>query len=336
MDKRTSILTTKDLQIGYIVKQQPIAIHTDINLQLREGEMVCLIGPNGSGKSTLLRTLAGLQNQIAGDVSIFGKNIAQIANDQLACLRSLVLTTTFESGFLTVKDIVSMGRYPHSNWFGKIGSEDRKIIETAIAQAGLSGYENRLLANLSDGERQRAMIAKALAQEPPVIMLDEPTAHLDLPNRVLVMKLLQRLARETKTAIIISTHELDLALQSADSVWLMTKENTIYTGMPEELVLSGTIAKAFNSENVHFDSGSGTFVMHKNTDRSIPLNGNGIARDWTQRALERSGFSVQGGENGVTIVPQEKGYSWMVGEGDTAITFSTMESMIEYVKNNTL
>jgi len=333
MKGQNAILATAGLCIGYQVKKKPVAIHTDINLHLHEGEMVCLVGPNGGGKSTLLRTLAGLQDPIAGTVSICGRNIAGMPNYQLAQMRSLVLTTAFESGFLTVRDIVAMGRYPHSNWFGNLSNGDKAIIENAIGQSGLAGYEDRLLAKLSDGERQRAMIAKALAQEPPVILLDEPTAHLDLPNRVAVMKLLQKLAKETKTAVVISTHELDLALQSADSVWLMTKDNAIYTGMPEELALCGTIAKAFNSENVHFDSASGSFIMHKNTAETVALSGEGIAAVWTKRALERLGFLVVQGAGGVSVTQSADGFVWTVGNEGSKAQFCTMESMVSHLQN---
>ncbi|MEA4981743.1 MAG: ABC transporter ATP-binding protein, partial [Paludibacter sp.] len=192
-----NILQTSSLSIGYIQRKRPFLVQSCLDLSVRAGEMVCLIGPNGSGKSTLLRTLCGLQPAIAGQSFVNGMDIQNISNHERALLISLVLTDRIEVEHATVKAIIAMGRHPYSNWWGNTSEEDDAKVDEAIRLVHLEQKADSLLTELSDGERQRVMIAKAFVQDTPIIILDEPTAHLDLPNRVEIMLLLHKLAHET-------------------------------------------------------------------------------------------------------------------------------------------
>lgn len=245
------ILKADHLSIGFRRSgKRDLCLLENQDLEIYPGDVVCVLGPNGSGKSTLLRTLSGIQNALAGSVVIAGSSINSKQVRQTARLLSVVLTERIEVRNLTVYQLVSMGRYPYNNWVGRITKTDREIIERSLKQVRLEGFADRYLDELSDGEQQRCMIAKALTQDTPVIMLDEPTAHLDLPNRVAIMQLLQTLAKETGKCIIFSSHELDLALQTANILWLMRKGEPMRIGSPQQLVDAGAFESTFETDDV--------------------------------------------------------------------------------------
>ncbi|MEM8926713.1 MAG: ABC transporter ATP-binding protein [Bacteroidota bacterium] len=286
------ILYTQGLTIGYRTKQGVLELERDLSIKIHNGELVCLIGPNGCGKSTLMRTIAGLQKPLDGDTIISGVDVKKMKPHQYAQLLSLVLTDKINVGGMKVMDIVSIGRYPYTNYFAKLEPRDHEIIENALDSVHLNDYKDRFFHELSDGEKQRVLIAKALAQDTPLIMLDEPTAHLDLPNRVEIMNILKRLAKETNKAIFLSTHELDLALQTADTIWLMNRDAKMEIGTPEDLVLSGMFERVFKSNAFEFNKHSGSFkVVHPIKGR-VSLSGNDIHSIWARRALEREGYQV--------------------------------------------
>ena len=259
---------------------------------MQAGELVCLIGPNGSGKSTLLRTLTGLQKPLSGNTLIDGKEISKLKQREKALLISLVLTERVDIENATVYNIVSLGRHPHSNWWGNISTEEDRIIREAIEMVHLDHKMFHNINELSDGERQRAMIAKALAQDTPIIMLDEPTAHLDLPNRVEIMLLLHRLAHKTDKAILLSTHELDLALQAADRIWLLSSERGVEFGVPEDLVFNGSFNHVFESKSYYFNADNGNFSLNYPMTRKVWVSGHKTRMYWTLRALARAGYMV--------------------------------------------
>lgn len=284
------ILHADQLEIGYHESGLKTTLLGPKKLDIYRGELICLIGPNGSGKSTLIRTLCGMQPPLAGSVSIDGHPVRPHEIKKLAGLLSVVLTDKVNMGTFPVYNLVAIGRYPYTNWLGKLSQKDESIIERSLECVGMSKYASHPFSSLSDGEKQRVMIARALAQDTPLIILDEPTAHLDLPNRVEIIMLLRSLARKENKSILLSTHELDLALQSADRLWLMTGENALYSGTPEDLVLDGTFEKVFHKRSFDFDIGSGTFKIAYTKQKSIHIIGDSVRAFWTLRALERHGY----------------------------------------------
>jgi len=287
-----SILTTQNLTIGYSKKAKTDVIQSNLNLGLRAGELVCLIGPNGSGKSTLLRTLTGLQKPLSGKTLIDAREISKLKQREKALLISLVLTDRVDIENATVYNVVSIGRHPHSNWWGNVTDSEDAIIREAIEMVHLEHKMHTNINELSDGERQRVMIAKALAQDTPIIMLDEPTAHLDLPNRVEIMLLLHRLAHKTDKAILLSTHELDLALQAADRIWLISTDRGVECGVPEDLVFNGSFSTAFESKSYFFNADNGNFSMNYPMTKKVWVAGDKTRMYWTLRALARAGYMV--------------------------------------------
>ena len=247
-DTHNSILESLDLAIGYPHSGSlPLILARDLHLTIERGQVIGLLGPNGSGKSTLLRTLAGLQPVISGSVKVLGQIIRSNQVRQIARMLSVVLTDRIDVRNLTVYQLVSMGRYPYTDWLGRAGSDDHQRIKSAIEQVRLKGYSGRFFNELSDGEQQRALLAKALVQDTPLIILDEPTAHLDLPNRISIMRLLRNLADETGKSILFSTHDLDLAIHTADLLWLLQKGGVLLKGKPAELMAGDAFEDTFRT-----------------------------------------------------------------------------------------
>ena len=250
----------KNLIIGYPDNQ----VAGPISATLKEGELCCLLGSNGAGKSTLLRTLAAFQSPLSGDILINDEPLSEIPPRRLSTIIGIVLTDRIRTAGITVRDMVAMGRSPYTNFWGRLTDEDNRLVDEAIHMVGVEGFANRQISTLSDGERQKVMIAKALAQGTPIILLDEPTAFLDFPSKVEVMLLLQRLAHDMGKCIFLSTHDLDLALQTADRLWLMKKreangkwqmandETCFAVGTPHEL--ASQMSSFFPSQHLSFDT----------------------------------------------------------------------------------
>ncbi len=254
------VLTTKNLSIGYSSKKGNKEIAKNINIELQKGELVCLVGRNGIGKSTLLRTLSKMQPRLEGEILLENKNIDAYSRIDLAKIISLVLTERIPSSNLTVHELIALGRQPYTNWIGKLLQEDLDHINEAINQSHLTELINDRCDKLSDGQLQRAMICRALAQNTHLIILDEPTAHLDVQHKIETFRLLKKIAHELNRAILISTHEIQLATQIADTLWLMTDENII-SGKPSELIESDQINLLFDSNSIYFDKESNQFIM---------------------------------------------------------------------------
>ena len=237
----TDTIIVKDLAIGYNGRRSVKIVSKGINDTLYSGELTCLLGENGAGKSTLLRTLDGFQPPIEGQIRVMGKPLKDYRDKDLAKVISVVLTERTVLQNMTVAELAGMGRTPYTGFWGTLSNEDEKKVDEAIAMVGISALAGRHVQTLSDGERQKVMIAKALAQETPIIFLDEPTAFLDYPSKVEILRLLHRLSREQNKTIFISTHDLELALQIADRLWLMGKGRGVVTGPPDELTNNGTL-----------------------------------------------------------------------------------------------
>ncbi len=287
-----TILNLKNLTTGYRSKGSSSVVTSNINAELYRGELVCLIGPNGAGKSTLMRTISGSQKPLAGEVYLDGVDIYSIPPKKLAKNLSVVLTERVNAGMLSAYEVIALGRYPHTNWSGKLDAQDHRIIQEAVEMTGAQDLVERSLSELSDGERQKIMIARAFAQEPEIMILDEVTAFLDLPRRVEIMKLLRNMASESKKSILLSTHDMDLALRGSDRIWLLPKDGSLHIGSPEDLVLNGSFEAAFESEGINFDKQSGSFNIHNEYKKSVALEGDGHSFFWTERALLRNGICI--------------------------------------------
>lgn len=311
------LLKTQGLTLGYKNGGQSTVLFENLNLPLCSGELVCFMGPNGIGKSTLIRTLAGLQKPLAGEVSIAGKTDVAI-----------VLTDKISSLNMSVYDLVAFGRYPYLDWRIQLREEDRNIIDHAIALVHIKHLENKRLYELSDGQMQMALIARALAQETPILLLDEPTAHLDLNNRVEIMNILRRLCRTTHKAILIATHELDLALQTADLLWLATPEKTIHTGIPEDLVLDGSFDKIFQFKGFDLKTGKVDHETHRGI--SVQLHGEGFEALWTKNALERSGYEIEPTASiAIHLLHEENKLIWKLEKQNHATSYYSLKELLK-------
>ncbi|MBW8886165.1 MAG: ABC transporter ATP-binding protein [Fibrobacteres bacterium] len=332
------LLEAENLGIGYAVKGGSKTVAEGIRFHLEGGRFICLLGPNGAGKSTLLRTLAGIQPPLVGSVRIRGEDSRTLDAAKRATILGLVLTERLESVNLTVEELVALGRAPYTGWPGRLSQEDEGKVAWALKATGIVEHSGRKVSELSDGERQKAMIARVLAQETPVVLLDEPTAHLDLPNRVGIMRLLKNLAHDTGKVILLSTHELDLALQSADEVWLMETGGRMEMGAPEDLVLNGAFGACFGKSGFHFDAATGAFRFHKPEGEAIQVIGSGAGEVWTRRALERKGFRV--GESfdssrRIRVVEETAGcYRWLCEAGGRSSCHTSIESLITTLQRN--
>ena len=240
-----SLLAARDLIAGYGGRRGRTVLD-GVSVELAAGEMVAVLGPNGAGKSTLLRTLAGMLPALGGVLELEGDNMASLTPMRRARRIGVVLPEGVAPGMLRAFDLVALGRYPRTGWLGRIGRRDHEVIERTMRSVGAWHLAGRDVGALSDGERQRLMIARALAQEPRLLVLDEPTAYLDLPGRLDVMHLLARLAR-AGSGVLISTHDLDLALRTADRVWLIGAGGELSAGLPGELRRAGAFERAFDS-----------------------------------------------------------------------------------------
>ncbi len=329
-----AILTTHNLAIGY--KTSPKTFHniaSNISVSLQPGELVCLLGPNGVGKSTLLRTLSGMLPPLKGEVRLLGDDVYKLPPQELAKRLSLVLTEQVDVGMLSAYTLVTLGRYPHTDWWGKLTKQDQAIATWAIEAVGAAHLAQRNLSELSDGERQKIMIARALAQSSIAMLLDEPTAFLDLPRRVEIMQLLRQLVRDTKGAILLSTHDLNLALRLADQVWLLASNGNLYVGAPEDLVLSGAFADTFRSEGVEFNISSGEFSLQRVDRGKIHLVGQGLEAIWTTRALQRIGFHVTQHTTSsnifVEVISEPSSVFWRTTNGKAVFIYHSLYELVK-------
>jgi iron complex transport system ATP-binding protein len=252
----------RHLSIGYKQKNNASIVAGNLSATLCGGELTCLIGANGVGKSTLMRTLAAFQPALAGEIRISGKNITAYSGNELSKIVSVVLTERVEVNHLSAFELAGMGRNPYTGFWGALKAEDKIIVQKALQQVGAAHLSDRPVETLSDGERQKVMIAKALSQQTPVILLDEPTAFLDFPSKVEILQTLHHLSRTTRKTIFLSTHDLDLAMQVADTLWLMDNDRGLTTGSPERLARSGCMENLFPNKNVAFDSRTYRFTLH--------------------------------------------------------------------------
>lgn len=250
-------VTLDSLATGYIRGREETVVSRGLTAALPAGRLTCLLGRNGAGKSTLMRTLAGFQKPLAGRILIGDSDISGLTPLGMARMAGVVLTDRIEARELTVGELVAMGRAPYTDTWGRLTDIDREAVALAMEMAGISEMEGRRVSSLSDGERQRAMIAKALAQDTPVILLDEPTAFLDYPGKVEIMRLLGTLASRAGRTVMLSTHDVELALRTCHHVWLLSRETGLTEGAPSEIDLN----PAFGSDTLRYDRRTMSFCM---------------------------------------------------------------------------
>lgn len=278
----------KNLSIGYLTNNNRKVVASDINADIFSGELTCLLGANGIGKSTLLRTLSAFQPKLEGQINIEGKEIETYSEKQLSTLIGVVLTEKCDIKNMSARELIGLGRSPYTGFWGTLSDEDRAIVDKSISMVKIENLASRMVHTLSDGERQKVMIAKALAQETPIIFLDEPTAFLDFPSKVEIMQLLHRLSRETNKTIFLSTHDLELALQIADKIWLIDKQSGINIGTPEDLSLNGHLTSFFARKGIIFDEETGLFRIENTYTKQIKLIGHGQMYSMVRKALLRN------------------------------------------------
>ncbi|ODS82826.1 MAG: hypothetical protein ABS46_07895 [Cytophagaceae bacterium SCN 52-12] len=327
-------LTTHELSIGYKRKGNPISVAAGINLSLNRGKLTALLGRNGSGKSTLIRTLAGLLKPVAGSVMLEERDIREWDSPALSRKMAVVLQEQLRNPNLTVYELVALGRTPYTNWLGTLSKEDNDLVLESIRKAGIPELSGRNTHLLSDGERQKAMFARALAQETPLILLDEPTAHLDILSRIELIRILRQTAHTESKSVLFSTHDLELALQMSDQVWLFDGRGALLTGAPEDLVLKGHISRLYSQPGEWgFDVATGEIVAPAPSPlkKAVWLSGEGSEYFWTRKALIRTGYTIAGREGAdcsVGIEQNGESFRWLVRKNDTVQTAGDIAGML--------
>ncbi len=322
-------LETTSLSAGYLTRKGEKRILEGLDLGLEKGQLVCLLGINGSGKSTLLRTLGGFQEPLGGSVSIRGKFLEQTGTRDRAKLLSVVLTHNQISGMMTVREVVSLGRYPYTNWLATMGSRDHEMVDEALTLTGMASEADSYFDQLSDGQQQKVIISRAVAQDTPIIILDEPTNHLDIGNKAEILQLLQSLAHDKGKSILVSTHDLDFALQMADVLWVIKKEK-VFTGPPEQVLMDGILEEAFPYSGIDLFSGK---VIKRATGPESYVEGSGRSAEVTRSALRRLGFRLTTKRNDASLVVSvTETNSWHLHHDGKKLYLDTMEKLLEELK----
>jgi len=332
---RRNTIEVRNLAIGYTGKHSIKRVAEGISDSISSGYLTCLLGENGAGKTTLLRTLSGFQPALEGEISLMGKALESYKEKELATVIAVVLTERSNLQNMTVFELVGMGRSPYTGFWGRLSKEDRDIVDRAIAMVGIEALKDRMVQTLSDGERQKVMIAKALSQQTPVIFLDEPTAFLDYPSKVEILQLLHRLSREADKTIFLSTHDLELALQIADRLWLMAKGRGVVAGCPEDLALDGTLDTFFSRKGVAFERQTGLYRIEPEYRTTVRLQGEGVRCQMLRKALRRNGImaSEDADSEYSIVVPSdpEAPYETRKGSGNATLA-KTISEILELIQ----
>ena len=300
--KHDITIDIRNLVTGYSPGREPNVVTCGISASLRSGELTCLLGPNGAGKSTLLKTLSSFLPPLDGDITLLGRPLRSYSNTARSRLIGVVLTDRVSLDNMSARELAGLGRTPYTGFWGRLSADDKAIVDEALELVGISGLADRMVDTLSDGERQKVMIAKALVQQTPVIFLDEPTAFLDYPSKVELMQLLLSLSRDHGKTIFMSTHDIELALLTADRVWLIDKPHGVATGTPEDLALDGSLARYFEREGVKFDMSTGMFSVSFPTRRTVAVKGDGARYNMMVKALARNAIALSDASSDEIVV----------------------------------
>jgi iron complex transport system ATP-binding protein len=332
MNPTEKILSFNRLEIGFVSGKNRQILLPPLNGAAREGELVAVIGKNGVGKSTLLRTIAGLQAMINGELSVDGKNIKEYSRIHLSEKVGYISTEIVKVSNMRVFDLVSLGRYPYTNWIGRISNSDFAMITESLEKTGMRDFSDRPVNELSDGERQRAMIAMVLAQDAGIMVMDEPTAFLDISSKFEIIHLMRELTAGKNKTIIFSTHDLSIALSQSDKVWVL-KENGLIEGAPEDLMLKGTFNTLFNDSKVKFNTSDGSFNIRNIEKGKIIVKGEGEKKLWTEKALTRAGYCIaDSGSASVVESPTDADPVWKYRSHGICIEFTSIYELIRFVR----
>lgn len=336
VENSQKILSLSSLKIGYISGKNELVLLPPLNACAEKGELIAVIGRNGIGKSTLLRTVAGLQKSLAGEILYDGKIMTNYPLMELAQKVSYISTETVKVSNMRVYDLVALGRFPHTNWIGKIAPKDHEAIVDALEKTSMYSFSNRFVSELSDGERQKAMIARILAQDTGVMIMDEPTAFLDVGSKYEIFHLLNILSNINNKTIIFSTHDLQMAISQSDKIWLILDDELV-TGSPEDLMIAGAFEHLFDPSAVMFNSDDGTFSFRNDTKGHIYVEGAGNKRHWTEKAVQRAGFTVSRQMTSIYIItPGENNDKWRLMSNNNNKEFHSLYELITSLKKQVI
>lgn len=332
--KNEILLSAENLRVGYLLGKKEIKVCDGMNFELKRGELVALLGPNGAGKSTLLRTLSSSLQPLSGNVYYSGRLLKNISQRDLSRKISVVLTDHTQAGGLTVSELVSLGRQPYTGFFGRLKARDLRLVDEAINSVGLSFKSNSYMAELSDGERQKAMIAKALVQETDVLLLDEPAAFLDVASKLELMALLRQIAVERDCAVLFSSHDVEQALTLSDKLWLMGRDGLL-CGCTEDMVLQGHLSDLFRSNNVRFDIGSGMYRLCSDTSARVSVKAQDLSLlFWAKNALLRNGYGITDGLAVEFAIDLKAKDCIEIKTKNSIVVCKSFEEMLETIREN--
>jgi len=328
--KADHIISLDRFTIGY---QKDHCLLKHLYLTVNRGEMVALIGRNGTGKSTLLKSMIGLLAPLAGTCLLDGLPLDDYTLPQRAHRVSFVSSQLTQLPSLSVGELVRLGRMPYTGWMGRLSTDDLDQVRQALEEVQMTAYEDRKLENLSDGERQRAMIARAFVQDTPLMVLDEPTAFLDIPNTHELIRLLSRF-RDAGRSIVYSTHDLESALRYADKLWVI-HEGRILEGSPEDLGMSGLFSELFSASGIGYDNRTGRFLFSGNRRGVVSMEGKLVKEEpviWTRKTLERLGYGIESGAAvKLTIESSSEGYIWIIQKEDEIFSFKNLYTLARFL-----
>lgn len=322
-------LELKHLEIGY---KTPLL--SPINLKLNEGNIVALIGINGIGKSTLIKNIAGILKPLSGEINIGGTNIKKLSPKKLAKIIAYSAASDFPSSNFTIRDYVALGRLPYTSFTGLLTAKDKKIVSEAIETSNLVDKAYKDISKISDGQRQRASIARLIAQQSKIMLFDEPTAFLDIEAKYFTLKLFKEIKNKLNNIIIFSTHDINLAIQFADKIWLFI-DNTIVQGLPEDLILQGYFSKLFSDKNIFFNNFTGDFDVINTANKKISIieNQHKSKTYWTKNALKKIGYQIDDKANNQIQVLENK---WIIKNNQTKNEFSNIENLLNFLNKKNI
>lgn len=331
----SSLLVCDKLTCGYTEKHQTHRLVKSFSATVEKGELICLIGVNGAGKSTLLKTVLGLKPPLQGVVKILDKENTSLSTKERAKNIGAVLTNFIEEQYISAEELVALGRFPYTNMFGNLSAVDLEVVHKYMKLMKVWDKRNQQFHSLSDGEKQKAILAKILCQETPLILLDEPTAHLDIPNRIHTFQLLRELVSHEKKSIIVTTHNLELALELSDKIWLIDTQGNVHVESPEDLYMNNKLQEVFSSEKIKFNKNLLQFRMQKTFRKHVYYQGDKSMKQIVQNLLERHnvGFTNEKDKSVFTLVVTNNPLSIVLSDKDRMQNFSSFASLQSFLRN---